>query len=350
MATTVLRSVKTLAESADFSSSIPSTHAFYTTSNDLASSKEDEDSIPIIDFSLLTSTNPDERSKAIQLLGKACEDWGFFLLVNHGVDTDAIIEAAKKFFDLTDEEKTEFKGKHALDTIIYGTSFNTSESLEKVFFWRDFIKTVAHPAFHCPNKPSGFSQAVNEYTKELRRLTDELLKAVSESLGLEPLYAHKAMNMGSTFQQFAANFYPPCPNPENAIGLPAHSDQGLLTFLIQNGINGLQIYHNDKWVSVDANINAFSVNTGDQMEIMTNGKYKSVIHRALVNNKTTRISVASPCGPSLDTVVNPAPELVSKTNPAAYSGMKYQEYLGLKYSNRTGGKTSLDHVRINFNN
>jgi isopenicillin N synthase-like dioxygenase len=353
MATEVLKSVKTLAESTGFSS-VPSTHAFYINSNDFASSKEDEDSIPVIDFSLLTSSNQYERSKAVELLGKACEDWGFFMLVNHGVDerfTKEVMEACMRFFDLPDEEKREFQGKHALDPIIYGTSFNTSDSLGKVYFWRDFIKMEVNPKFHCPTKPPGFREVVEEFSKETRRIIHELLKGISESLGLEPTYANEAMNTESGFQQFAANLYPPCPNPESAIGLPAHTDHGLLTLLTQNGVGGLQIQHNQKWVNVNAIPNAFLINTGDHLEIMTNGKYKGVMHRAVVNNKCARISIAVPCGPSPDTVVSPAPELVdSKSNPAAYIGMKCRDYLELKYDRKFGGKSSLDHVKINLNN
>lgn len=38
------------------------------------------ENIPTIDFSQLTSPNPYERSKAIQKLGDACRDWGFFVV------------------------------------------------------------------------------------------------------------------------------------------------------------------------------------------------------------------------------------------------------------------------------
>ena len=67
---------------------------------------------------------------------------------------DAIMEACGGFFNLSEEEKREFEGKHVLDPIKCGTSFNPS--LEKVFFWRDFLKVIVHPRFHSPNKPSVF--------------------------------------------------------------------------------------------------------------------------------------------------------------------------------------------------
>lgn len=36
--------------------------------------------IPTIDFSLLTSGAPDQRSKVIQEIRNACQEWGFFMV------------------------------------------------------------------------------------------------------------------------------------------------------------------------------------------------------------------------------------------------------------------------------
>ncbi|KAF9663390.1 hypothetical protein SADUNF_Sadunf17G0044900 [Salix dunnii] len=55
-------------------------------------------------------------------------------------------------------------------------------------------------------------------------------------------------------------------------------------------------------------------------------------------------------GPSLDSVVSPAPELLVSSKgdePAAYIGMKYKEYLKLQQSNKLDGKSCLDRIDIN---
>lgn len=41
---------------------------------------DDDSLIPIIDFSLLSSEDPHQHSKAIQDLGRACQHWGFFMV------------------------------------------------------------------------------------------------------------------------------------------------------------------------------------------------------------------------------------------------------------------------------
>ena len=98
-------------------------------------------------------------------------------------------------------------------------------------------------------------------------MAKELLQGISEALGLEENYIEKAMDLESGFQLFAANLYPPCPQPELAMGIPAHTDHGLLTFLIENEIGGLQIQHNGKWFHVNPLPNSFLVNTGDHLQV-----------------------------------------------------------------------------------
>ena len=63
-----------------------------------------------------------------------------------------------------------------------------------------------------------------------------------------------------------ANLYPSCPQPEYALGMPSHSDLGLLTLLVENEVGGLQVEHKGKWFNVNA-IPNFLVNTGDQLEV-----------------------------------------------------------------------------------
>lgn len=81
------------------------------------------------------------------------------------------------------------------------------------------------------------------------------------------------------------------------------------------------------------------------LKVLSNGKYKSVIHRAVVNNKATRISVAVANGPELETVVTPAPEFLQSNSPA-YVGIKYKDFIQLQQSNQLDNKSCLDRVRI----
>lgn len=105
------------------------------------------------------------------------------------------------------------------------------------------------------------------YCERVTSVAREVLEGISESLGLEPNCLEDTMDYDDGFQIFIANLYPPCPQPELALGMPAHSDHGCLTFLVQNGVNGLQVLPDGNWVTATAPLNAFLVNTGDQLEV-----------------------------------------------------------------------------------
>ncbi|TKY59469.1 SRG1 protein [Spatholobus suberectus] len=345
---TSFTSVKALTESPELTS-LPPSYTYTTNPDDeLVSDPDKDDPIPIIDYSLLVTGTPDQRAKAIHDLGKACEEWGFFMLINHSVSRsimEKMVDEVFAFFNLKEEEKQEYAGKDVMDPIRYGTSSNVSR--DKVLLWRDFLKIVVHPEFHSPDKPVGFREASAEYSRRTWKVGKELLKGISESLGLEANYIEDTMNLDSGLQMIAANLYPPCPQPELAMGIPPHSDHGLLNLLMQNGVSGLQVLHNGKWISVSSTPNCLLVFVSDHLEVVSNGKYKSVLHRAVVSNKATRMSLAIVIAPSLDTVVEPAKELVdNQSNPAAYVGMKHRDYLQLQRSNRLDGKSVLDKVKI----
>ncbi|MFQ6649356.1 hypothetical protein Gotur_023013 [Gossypium turneri] len=305
----------------------------------------------------------------------------------------AIIEVCREFFELPEEEKRGIGGKHVLDPIRFGTSFN--ESVDEILCWRDYVKIFQHPEFHSPKKPPSFRlqqhlpkifrEIALEYSKRVRLVAREIIRGISESLGLEKDYIDETLNLENGLQLIAANLYPPCPRPELAMGLPPHSDHGLLTLLIQNQIGGLQVQHKGKWVNIDPIPNSFLANIGDHIEvqlqipshflspscfvlvdsihiyfiygshimhslflckILSNGKYKSVLHRAVVNNRDVRISIAVPHGPALDAIVSPASKLVENVgNPPAYGAMKYKEYLELQQGTMLNGKSCLERIR-----
>lgn len=347
--------------------SVPANYVFHESPSDQQSSEQE--AIPTIDLSMLTSGNPDQRSRAIQDLHDACLHWGFFMVINHGVAKEVMEEMGKAcegFFDLTEEEKREYAGKQLFDPIRAGTSFNVVVD-GNAFLWRDFLKIHVHPVFHAPSNPPHFFETAQKYCKKAREVAIELLKGISQGLGLEESSINEAMGIlmdepaagasssSSTpsssrsqhHELLVVNFYPPCPQPEIVMGLPPHSDHGLLTLLIHNHVNGLQVLHRDRWVRVNPPAHAFLVITGDHLEIVTNGKLKSVIHRATVNDKATRISIGMAHGPPLDTVVSPLPQLVERDGRGpAYRSIKYGDYLKFQQSKRLDGKSCLESLRI----
>ncbi|RXH93541.1 hypothetical protein DVH24_014117 [Malus domestica] len=66
-------------------------------------------------------------------------------------------------------------------------------------------------------------------------------------------------------------------------------------------VGGLKVFVHDKLHSVTPKLDAFVVNIGDTFMALSNGIYKSCLHRAVLNNKTARKSLfllVSPKGQS----------------------------------------------------
>lgn len=60
----------------------------------------------------------------------------------------------------------------------------------------------------------------------------------------------------------------------------AHSDYGSITLLFQKDIPGLEVQASrTQWISAPIIPGAITVNVGDQMELWTNGLFKSTKHR-----------------------------------------------------------------------
>ncbi|KAK7282569.1 hypothetical protein RIF29_11466 [Crotalaria pallida] len=307
-------------------------------------------SIPVIDFSLLTSGDPQIHSKAVHELGKACAEWGFFMLTNHEISENLMADVMKKsheFHGMPLEEKEEFGDKGPFTPIRHGTSF--FPQAEEVHYWRDYLKVITFPEFSFPHKPPGYKEVAFEYSRKIKGVASNLLQGISESLGLESNSIIDSTGFDSGLQIFVVNLYPPCPQPELALGMPPHSDHGFFTLLTQNGIGGLQVKHDGKWVNVNPLPKSLIVNIGDQLEVVSNGRYRSVLHRAILNNRETRISVVLANGPAIDKEVAPAPKLLEKEK-SLFKSIKYQDYFELQQKSRLSGKGGLDHIRINAQN
>nr|DAD28626.1 TPA_asm: hypothetical protein HUJ06_030094 [Nelumbo nucifera] len=170
------------------------------------------------------------------------------------------------------------------------------------------------------------------YSQQAKFLYIKLVEAVLESLGLVgTTMKEDEDNVWKEFQDgshlMVVNCYPSCPQPDLTLGMPPHSDYGFLTILLQDEVEGLQIQSQGKWVTVEPLPNSFVVNVGDHLEIFSNGRYKSVLHRVLVNSSKSRMSVASLHSFGFDRVVRPSSKLVDEANPRRYKDTDFSSFL-----------------------
>ncbi|KAA8538416.1 hypothetical protein F0562_028038 [Nyssa sinensis] len=142
-----------------------------------------------------------------------------------------------------------------------------------------------------------------------------------------------------------------CPHPEMVNSLRAHTDAGGVILLFQDDkVKGLQILKDGEWIDVQPLPNAIVINTGDQIEVLSNGRYKSVWHRVMATPDGTRRSIASFYNPSLNATIAPAPELVEKVNKAvveqAYPKFVFGDYISVYAEQKFLPKEPSDEIDL----
>lgn len=177
-----------------------------------------------------------------------------------------------------------------------------------------------------------FSAVTQEYSRLLRGLATKIFSVLSNGLGLEKDRLEKEVGgMEELIMQMKINYYPKCPQPELALGVEAHTDVSSLTFILHNMVPGLQLFYQGKWVTAKCIPNSIIMHIGDTIEILSNGKYKSILHRGLVNKEKVRISWAVFCEPPKEKILlKPLPETVSETEPARFPPRTFAQHIKYK--------------------
>ncbi|KAE9610562.1 hypothetical protein Lal_00029684 [Lupinus albus] len=307
--------------------------------------------IPVIDFTKLFSK--DFKELELQKLDCACKQWGFFQLINHGVDT-SLVENVKtnalEFFKLPLEEKKKFMQKEG-EMEGYG---QVVVSEEQKLEWADMFLMITSPQ-HLrnpnlfPNIPLPFRDYLETYLAEVKEISKDMLEFMANAIGME----NKEMKelFGEGIQTMRMNYYPPCPEPELVIGLNPHSDVDGLTILLHcNDVEGLQLRKDGLWIPIKPLPNAFTINVGDMIEIMTNGIYQSIEHRTVVNSAKDRVSLATFYSPGMEVIIGPASSLVTPKAPARYKTISVLDYFKGFISKEVHGKSHLDHMKIHTEN
>lgn len=290
---------------------------------------------PVVDLGLLQTG---KRAETLDKIKDACENWGFFELVNHGISHEVLDtvekltkEHYKKCMEQRFKEMVASKGLEAVQTEIDDLDW------ESTFYLKHLpVSTV----YEVPDLEDKYRNVMKDFALRLEKLAEDLLDLLCENLGLEQGYLKKAFygSKGPTFGTKVSN-YPPCPKPELIKGLRAHTDAGGLILLFQDDkVSGLQLLKDGNWIDVPPMKHSIVINLGDQLEVITNGKYKSIEHRVIAQQDGTRMSIASFYNPGSDAVIFPAPELVEKAeeeNKLKYPKFVFEDYMklyaGLKF-------------------
>ncbi|KAL8055183.1 hypothetical protein ABFX02_04G040800 [Erythranthe guttata] len=278
--------------------------------------------IPIIDLE-------NNSSNLSETFIQASQEYGFFQVINHGVSEDVISEAMKVMEEIFNMPMEEIKKEVANNSSGWVYMGSTSFAAKGAHLWRDNLKHPCHPLDECmhrwPRNPPRYRDVVGAYIKEIRRLSLVILELISEGLGLEEGY----LGGISQVQFLTASNYPVCPDPTLTLGLLNHFDHSLITILYQGNVEGLQFLKDGKWIGVEAIPNAFLVNIGTQIEIISNGKLRSAAHRVVTNQEAARTTIATFINPSPDCIIQPAKLLIDEDNPPIYQPLSFRDFVNV---------------------
>nr|BBG55859.1 1-aminocyclopropane-1-carboxylateoxidase [Potamogeton perfoliatus] len=286
--------------------------------------------LPVIDLKGLEGNG---REKTMAQLKDATENWGFFQIMNHGISVD-LIEKVKKLTHAHHDMnlRPKFQESDVIKKIVNADGEVRDADWETVFFVQHLPSSTATQV---PDINTELLKAIEEYEKEIVKLAERMLDLFCENLGLEEGYIKKVFSgqngsgpfMGTKFAK-----YPSCPKSDVVKGLRTHTDAGGVILVLQDDIPGLQFLKGGEWVDVVPLADSIFVNTGDQLEVVSNGRIKSIPHRVTVREDGGRLSVATFYNPASDAVIAPAQKLLY---PEKYSFEDYMKlYSGTKFDEK----------------
>ncbi|PUZ65783.1 hypothetical protein GQ55_3G252300 [Panicum hallii var. hallii] len=308
--------------------------------------------IPVIDLSCA------RREELVRGVKAAAETVGFFQVVNHGVAGGLLAEtlaAVRRFNEAPAEAKRPYYFRGNARKVRFSSNFDLFQA--PAANWRDTLFCDVAPEPPRPEElPEPVRHVMVEFGDAVRGLAERLLELLSEALGL----AHDHLREMGCVEGVgvASNYYPPCPEPHLTLGSTRHTDASFLTVLVQDGMGGLQVLVDRGggrrgWLDVPPLPGALVINIGDLLQLVSNGKFRSVEHRVLANKSrdTARVSVAAFCSADVirsTRVYGPIGALSSPdgSDPPLYRSITIHEYLAHFLKKGLDGRHTLDHFLL----
>lgn len=126
-------------------------------------------------------------------------------------------------------------------------------------------------------------------------------------------------------------YYPPstaADEAEERFGVAAHTDFGVLTFLLQDSNGGLQVkLRSGEWVEAPPIAGTLVCNIGDLLARWSNDRFASTLHRVITRSGRARYSIPIFFDPHTDTVVDHR-DLGVANEDCLYPPVKAGEHIG----------------------
>jgi len=286
------------------------------------------------------------RQRFVRTVGESLADIGFFAVKNHGIPdelTKTAYDVAREFFHLPNAVKARYHAPAKKGQRGY-TGFGTehakdSQAPDLKEFWQVGRPDVPddHPVHALfgpnfwPTEVPAFGPTLVELYRRLDRLGAVLLEAAAAHLD-EP--AHRFREMATDSDTIVrVLYYPPvAPDvPPGAIRSAAHEDINLITLLSGATSEGLELLRRDgTWMPVHTGFDTIVVDSGDMLQNVTNGLYKSTTHRVVNPADASSERYSMPCFVHARAACDlaPLPSCIARTGGTAkYPAITAGEYL-----------------------
>ncbi|NHN91963.1 isopenicillin N synthase family dioxygenase [Acetobacter sicerae] len=281
--------------------------------------------IPVIDISGLSGTS-EQKQTVVENLGDAARHVGFMYITGHGMEPSLfsnMLRETKAFFDLPIEEKMALyigKSSNHRGYVPQGEEVFPSGSKDlKEAFDLSLDLPSDDPDYLAGNPLLGpnqwppipqFREIITAYYNSVFNVGRRLISAFALALGLDADAFEKSLTRPPS--QLRLIHYPYDPTAHDVAGIGAHTDFECFT-LLRATAPGLEVMNGQgEWIDAPPVENAFIVNIGDMLELLSGGEFIATSHRV---RKVKEERYSFPLFFSLDYDVRVQP-LPGRENPA----------------------------------
>jgi isopenicillin N synthase-like dioxygenase len=285
--------------------------------------------LPVLDLEPLRRA-PDSPAarRFVDELRAVCHEHAFFYLAGHGVDAalgDEVHTLAREFFALPLEQRLAISNVHSPQFRGYTPVGNEltggrSDRRDQLDIGHELPPPRLEPGDPAwlrlrgpnlwPDALPALRPAVTAWMEQMQRLGASVLRALALALGqlagrFDDLVTPRPEVLVKVIR------YPGRVDADGADGdddqgVGEHRDTGLVTFVHEDDVDGLQVKLGDRFVAVPRIPSTFVVNLGEMMQLLSRGYFAATVHRVVSPPPgAERISIAYFYNPKLEATLEP---------------------------------------------